>query len=174
MYNYADMRGKTMNARETAEKVIDRYKNYFDINRYEAHPLGLIARCDFHVHNEKFVLIKKAKLWETYCHEYAFVFAVSDFSPEFFRKCEEYVLSQGDELIKPGPGHMYTYITAIFVCDRYEKDAVKLLKKASHCKNYRFSFYGWSDFRAVVLKADDKTFFCNKNRKEFAKFIKNI
>lgn len=161
-----------MSIQETAEKIIDNYRSYFDINRYKDHPLGLAARCDFHVHNEKFVLVKKAKLWESDCHEYAFVFTCDNFDKEYFVKCEEFILSEGEELIKPKAGHMYTYLTAVFVCGEYEKDAVKLLKRADHYKSYKLSFYGWSDFRAVVIKADDRTFFCNKNRKEFAKFIK--
>ena len=168
------IRSRIMTRQETVEKIVRKYEGLFDIHPIDKDDLGLVCRCDFHVHNEKFVMVKKAKLWEADCHEYVFVFSVKSFTEEYFLKCKEYVISRGEELIDPKPGHMYTYLTAVFVCDNYTEQAVKLLKKLRYGKNYRFSLYGWSDLRAFMIKADDKTLFCNKNRKEFAKFIKNI
>ena len=165
---------KSMTRQELTERIIQGYSSYFDINRQENNPLGLVCRCDLHIHSEKFVLVRSAKLWEADCHEYVFLFSVKELTSQVFRDCERLVLSQGRELIKPKQGHMYTYLTLAFVCDSLTEQAKKLLKRARHYKSYRFSFHGWSDFRTYAVKAEDKTIFCNKNRKEFSKFIKGI
>ncbi len=163
-----------MTRQEAVDRLIGRYKGLFDIHTMDDGGMGLVCRCDFHIHNEKFVLVKSARLWEADCHEYVFVFSVKSFTEDVFRRCSEYVVSQGEELVEPKPGHMYTYLTCVFVCDEYTREAVKLLKGFRHGRSYRFSLYGWSDWRAFMMRAEDGAFFCNKNRKEFAKFIKNI
>ncbi|MCD7904477.1 MAG: hypothetical protein LUC97_01295 [Clostridiales bacterium] len=159
---------------ETVKRLIECYEGYFDIHYSEASPIGLYARCDFHIHNSKYVLVKSAKLWEADCHEYVYIFSVDKLTEEVFERCRAYVIQEGDKLIDPKPGHMYTYLTAVFICDDFTKEAVKLLKRSKRYKSYKLSLNGWSEFRTFMIKADDKTFFSNKAGKESSKLVKNL
>ncbi|MCD8089024.1 MAG: hypothetical protein LUD81_00065 [Clostridiales bacterium] len=159
---------------ETVKRLIESYEGYFDIHYIPGAPLGLAARCDFHIHNSKYVLVKKARLWEADCHEYVYIFSLENLTEEVFRRCKAYVLEEGEKLIKPKPGHMYTYLTAVFICDDFTKEAVKLLKKSKHYKSYRLSLWGWSEFRTFAVRAADKVTFCNKAAKDSAKLVKKL
>ncbi|MCD8239330.1 MAG: hypothetical protein LUC92_08350 [Clostridiales bacterium] len=165
-----------MNREELSEKILKSYEGFFDINvpSEEGRSLGLIARCDFHMKNSKYVLVKKAKLWEADCHEYIFVFSVDELNEEGFDRCREYVLKEGEKLIDPKPGHMYTYLTAVFVCDDFTKGAKKLLKKSKHYKSYKFSLLGWSEFRTFAVRAGDGELFFNRAAKQCSKFVKEL
>ena len=46
-------------------------------------------------------------------------------------------------LINPKPDHIYSYITAIFVCDSCDEEAERTLKKCKIFKNFKFSIHGW-------------------------------
>ena len=51
---------------ELLERMLKGYQAYFDIERYEEREdaLPLMAHCRFYVHSEKYVLVKKAQLWD--------------------------------------------------------------------------------------------------------------
>ena len=65
---------QTMTRAEAADKLIDLYAGYFDISPAQEEQAPLVATCDFHAHSEKYVLSRKAKLWEAGSHEYVPVF----------------------------------------------------------------------------------------------------
>ncbi|MCD7777566.1 MAG: hypothetical protein LUH47_03585 [Clostridiales bacterium] len=159
---------------EMVKKLTESYEGFFDLNYYSDSPVGLFARCDFHIHNEKYVLVKSARLWEADCHEYVYIFSVKNLTEEVFERCRAYVIQEGDKLIDPKPGHMYTYLTAVFICDDFTKEAKALLKKSKRYKSYRFSLNGWSEFRTFAVRARDKVSFHNKATKESAKLVKKL
>ncbi len=163
-----------MKRSELTQKILDSYKAYYDILDCHDTAPWLIARCDFHIHNEKYVLTKSAKLWEADCHEYIYVFSLDRLTEQSFKQCEAYACSEGFALVKPKPGHMYTYITAVFICDDFDEAAIKLLKKSKHYKSYKFSINGWAEFRTFVVRAGDKALHYNRPGKQCSKFVKKL
>ncbi len=163
-----------MERQEAINKILNSYESYFDIIKSPNFPPRLVARCDFHIHNEKYVLVKNAKLWEADCHEYIYVFSVDRLTEEAFSQCEAYACNEGFSLVEPKYGHMYTYITAVFVCDDFDMEAIKLLKKSKHSKSYKFSIYGWAEFRTFVVRAGDMALYYNKPGKQCSKFVKKL
>ena len=60
--------------------------------------------------------------------------------------------------IEPKAGHMCSYITALFICDTADPDAVKALKRTRIYKSFRLSYYGWMDFHTGVIElSNNKT-----------------
>ena len=49
---------------EAQEKLLERYAGYFDISYPQEEQVPLVALCEFHEHSEKYVLSRKAKLWQ--------------------------------------------------------------------------------------------------------------
>lgn len=158
---------------ELTDKILDSYRAYFDVNPLEGQK-GLVARCDFHVHNEKYVLVKSAKLWQADCHEYVYVFSVPSLTQDVFKSCEEYVCREGFSLVEPKEGHMYTYITAVFVCDDFTKEAAGLLKRSRRYKSYKFSIHGWAELRVFAVRAEDKKLISNGAGRQCSKFVKKL
>ena len=142
---------QTMTRAEAADKLIDRYAGYFDISPAQEEQAPLVATCDFHAHSEKYVLSRKAKLWEAGSHEYVYLFSVPHLTEDIYNSCRDYALEHGMAKVEPGPTHMYSYITTMFLCDSCDKAAKKALRKchftppfrilAQHCATLFQLFY---------------------------------
>ena len=117
----------------TREEAVDRlctiYQSQFDITRCQEEQQPLAATMDFYATSEKYVLSKKAKLWEAKSFEYVYLFSVPHLTKAIYDACEKLAYEQGMARIQPGPTHMYTYITTLFVCDSCDDEA----RRASAC-----------------------------------------
>ncbi|HOO28316.1 MAG TPA: hypothetical protein PLU43_07610 [Lachnospiraceae bacterium] len=129
-----------MTREQFCDRLLESYSAYYDIEKTDpTAELPLIAKCSFFVHSEKYVLLKSAKLWSADSKEYVYLFSVSHLTKKLYEKYRNYAYEKGMALIEPKPGHMYTYITAIFVCDTYESAAKSALKRCRLHKNFHFS-----------------------------------
>ncbi len=153
------------------EDLLQGYSVYFDVDRLEETDVPLCATCAFHVHSEKYVLVKKAKLWEADSNEYVYIFSVPELTAEIFEACRSYAYEKGMELIHPAPGHMYSYITALFLCDQCTKEGAHALKRCRIYKNFRFSFYGWMEFHAAVLNCSNGSIETNSAGRSMKKML---
>ena len=158
---------------EILEHIINGYSAYFDVERAEEETVPLRAVCSFHVHSEKYVLVKSAKLWDADANEYVYLFSVPKLTQEIFEKCREYAYEKGMASIEPGPNHMYSYITALFLCDGYTKEAEMALKKCRIYKNFKLSLHGWMEFHTALLGCTDGSIVTNHAGREMKKMLKN-
>ncbi len=165
---------KRLNREEALKKILKSYEAYFDIEEAEASELPLVAKCSFFVHSEKYVLLKKAKLWSADSNEYVYIFSVPELNREIYEKCRDYAYEQGMALIDPKPGHMYTYITALFICEHSESGAVKALKRCRLHKNFQFSLLGWMDYHTALVDLGTEKVYTNGSGHANAKFLKRI
>ena len=111
-----------MTREEALDKLCHSYSGYFDVVRHEEPKGYLVAEAGLHIHSEKYVLVKAAKLWEADNNEYVYIFSVPVLTKEIFEQCREQARADGMQRIEPGPNHMCSYITAIFLCDTCEPD----------------------------------------------------
>ena len=155
------------------ENLLKGYSVYFDVERVEEQEVPIKAVCAFHVHSEKYVLVKSAKLWDADSNEYVYLFSVPELTAEIFEKCKRYAYEKGMEQIDPKPGHMYSYITALFLCDQVTKEGEKALKKCKIYKSFRFSFHGWMEFHTALLCGSDGRIAVNRAGRQMKKMLKN-
>ena len=137
----------------------------------------LKARCDYFEHAENFVVSRKVNLWSADSEEFIYLFKDGCFTKELWESSIKYVLSDWENHAHIGPGHMYTYITPIFLCDKAEPEAVKALKKFRRYKSYRFSFWGWSEFHTAIIECGENKIITNRSgkcvRKSLGRIIHN-
>ena len=112
-----------MTREDAVQCLCEIYQNDFDVRRCEEHEQPLAAQMDFYAESSKYVLSKKAKLWEANSFEYVYLFSVPHLTKEIYEACEKKAYEEGMARINPGPNHMYTYITALFLCDSCDEDA---------------------------------------------------
>lgn len=74
------------------------------------------------------------------------MFSVPHLTREIYESCEKMAYEHGMARIQPGPTHMYTYITTLFVCDSCDEDARQALMRCKLYKSFRMSYWGWMDF----------------------------
>lgn len=146
-----------MNRQEAVERLCDVYAGSYDVNRCEESEHSLAATMDFYATAEKYVLSRKAKLWQANSFEYVYLFDVPHLTKEIYEKCEKLAYERGMARIQPDPNHMYTYITALFVCDSCDEEARKALKKCRLYKSFKLSYWGWMDFHTgLVVLPEEK------------------
>ena len=61
---------------EAVDKLLGRYAGYYDISSAQEDQAPLVATCAFHAMSEKYVLSKKAKLWQAGSHEYVYLLSL--------------------------------------------------------------------------------------------------
>ena len=160
------------------ERVTDSYSSYYDIIRDSgdgAEGSGyLAAECDFNMHSEKYFLTHKAKLWAINSFEYVFIFNIPYLTVPVYRESIEYARTKGLSKIEPGPEHMCSYITAVFICDGADSAALKMLRRCRIHKDFRFSLYGWMDMHTAAVIVDDGRVVTNISGRDNAKNLKTI
>ena len=139
-----------MTREDAVQRLCEIYQNDFDVRRCEEHEQPLAAQMDFYAESSKYVLSKKAKLWEANSFEYVYLFSIPHLTKEIYEACEKKAYEEGMARIDPGPKHMYTYITALFVCDSCDEEARKALKRCKLYKSFRMSYWGWMDFHTAL------------------------
>lgn len=161
-----------MTRAEAIDILCESYSGYFDIERFDSGENELAATCFLHVHSEKYVLVKAAKLWEADSNEYVYIFSVPHLTEEIFSRCRDYAHKEGMTHIEPKAGHMCSYITALFVCDTCDDKALRALKKTRIYKSFRLSYYGWMDFHTGVIALESGMTAANGSGRSTAQLLK--
>lgn len=155
------------------ERLLKSYRTYYDIHMQEDET-PIAARCDFFEHSEKYVLSKKAELWSADNEEFLYIVDIPHLTLELYEKWRDYIQEDGMQRVKPGPGHMASYITPVFICDICDEDARKALKKCRIYKSFHFSLHGWMDHHTAVVQVSTGQIDANGGGRHTAKILKKI
>ena len=161
-----------MTRKEALDKLCHSYSGYFDVVRHEEPKGYLVAEAGLHIHSEKYVLVKAAKLWEADNNEYVYIFSVPVLTKEIFEQCREQARADGMQRIEPGPNHMCSYITAIFLCDTCEPDALRALRRTRIYKSFKLAFHGWMDYHTGVAELSTGKTAANGSGRSTAQLLK--
>ena len=161
-----------MTRQEAVDRLCDVYAGSYDVTRCDENEHSLAATMDFYATAEKYVLSKKAKLWEANSFEYVYLFTVPHLTREIYEQCERLAYEQGRARIRPGPNHMYTYISAIFLCDSCDPEARKSLKRCRRYESFRLSYWGWMDFHTALVVLPEESVATNASGHSAAQVLK--
>ena len=90
---------------------------------------------------------------------------------DIFNACRDYAYEHGTAKVEPGPNHMYSYITAMFLCDTCEKAAKKALRRCRIYKSFKMAFWGWMDFHTGLAVLEDEKAFSNASGRSAAQLL---
>lgn len=141
------------------ENVLELFTASHDVTRGETLcGREIEARAEMRALNSKYVLSKKMVLWQANAYEQC-LFVTADTLTEAMANDWWTFLTQTAEepLVHPGEkyppeGHMYTYLTVVFIADRVEEAAAKAVERFRFTKNYLFSLRGWATGRAMTME----------------------
>lgn len=163
--------------KQVIEGLIKSFERYFDIERYEkrsGQEVPLISVCEFYEHTERYIMSQKAGLGSANREEFLYIFEMEHLDQEMLRKCLEYVHGDAKKRARIGPGHMYTYVTPMFVCSGYEEAAEKELRRYRLRKSFRMGIYGWLEYHTILIDSEREMLFTNKSGKYMKKNIQKI
>lgn len=134
------------------ERLLAAHSVWFNVTRnYEHSGRRFEGYAEFRSLGEKYILTKRAKLWEVEAHEYVFFAVVDELDEAVFADFFEFMKNEAIKKVKPGPNHMSSYVSLVLIADKISPEAAKALKKTNYHKTFKFGFQGWAEFRFCAL-----------------------
>ena len=149
------------------------YTAYFDIEEIND-GTALKARCDYHMRDSQYVLVKKAELWAAESHEYLYLWDAEQLDTALVEEMFRRTLEDGEPRVKPHSQHMYTYLTAVALYDSADPDALAQLKKLKKRREFKLSLHGWMEFRIAAVDLSNGEITVNRAGKALAKDLRRL
>ena len=160
-----------MKLQEILEALLDAYRGYYDI-KTENVTGPFDAEGYFSNEAEQYFLVKAAKVASVNAYEHVFFAKREGLSAEELMSLDGAAWQALTERVKPNGDHKNTDCTLIVITDSIAEEVRKLALKLSHSKNYRFGLWGFSNYRLVVIGADDLIVLTNRRGRDLTDFVK--
>lgn len=135
---------------------------------------SLTACCAFHSRDSQYVLSKKVELWAAEHHEYLYLYSLPRLDEADVEEMAQKTLALGAPQVKPHAQHMYTYLTALVLCDQADEQALQVLRKKKHRREFKLSLHGWMEFRIAAVDLSTGEIITNRAGKAFGKDLKRM
>ncbi|MDI6601218.1 MAG: hypothetical protein QME46_05505 [Thermoanaerobacteraceae bacterium] len=142
---------------------------YYDVYRdYELNGRFLDIYAEFHMRNERYVLIDVLDAYET--HEYRLVKYYEDLKLKDVSEFSAWLKDETDILIKPHTEHMCTILTGVMVTDRgINRDVEKFIKYYRYTRYFTLGIKGWGEIRLVGVDIASNRVVANRKGREVIK-----
>lgn len=162
-----------MTTEEALEKLLRSYETYYNVVR-EPEDSRFAARAEFHSHGEKYVLVRRAKIWEEDSHEYVYFASAEHLTEALVAELAEACWRDGLARVAPAPNHRNSDITLQIVARTADPEARRAVRKLRRSKNYQMGLQGWSSLRAVAYELSDGGLSCNRQGRDLKKLFGKI
>jgi len=140
----------------------------------DAKKIPLAAICEYYETSGEHFIFRANELWSTHQEEFIFIFSSSVLTHEIVCASIEYARTVGMEMAHIGSGHMYTYISPVFICDSAEQDAIKALQSCKIYKSFKFSLHGWMEMHIACVEIGTSRMYFNKAGRCMEKTLKRV
>lgn len=179
--------------REVVERLLYGYERFYTITRFdqpredaseklcEAKEIvapflkdgaKLVSICEYYEAAKKYFLFKTNSLWETEQEEFILLFSVPKLTKSVLHECLDFAYHAGRDMAHIGPGHMYTFVTPVFVCDEMDEEARKEIEGYRYFESFCFSFHGWLEFHVAAICGDK--FYFNRAGRSMEKELRRV
>lgn len=162
-----------MTRQELLEKLFSAYSRWYTLTPVDGQK-PLVAVGEFHEHGTGYIMVRAAEMWSADCNEYLYLFSMEHLDVAQYEECLRKARELGEPKIKPDKDHKSSYVTALFVCDTAEEEAIKRLKKCRIRKNFHFSLHGWMEVHTAVVAGGGETIATNGDGRRTGEFLKNV
>ncbi|MBO5607916.1 MAG: hypothetical protein J5930_08485 [Treponema sp.] len=162
-----------MKSNEALEKVLNSYRGYYNI-KTEGVESPFAAEAEFHSHNEKFLLVKAARIADIDSNEYVFFALENHLTFERLKELDRIAWERGISRVKPDENHRNSDVILYVLADSVDGDVPGQIKKLKHYKSYLFSLRGWSHYRLLAYDCSSKKALCNRMGKDLRKVVAKL
>lgn len=154
-------------AREVLERLLLAHQAYFDVERdHEFAGRRFDGYAEFHSSASKYVLVKRAKLWEANSHEYMFITIIEHLDALTLEELVDFMTSDALDKISLERDHMCSFLTLIIVAETMDEELAAAVRRTRFRKNFLFGFKGWADLRLCVIDLAGERVIANGMGKE--------
>lgn len=162
-----------MELSQAIEKLLPSFEQYYTVKK-DTDPL-FCAEAEFRSHNEQYFLVRSARIADIDSNEFVFFAQLPSLNDENLKQLVSKAWEIGLERVKPHQGHKNSDITLIIVTEKIEENTKTVVKKTKLYKSYKFSFWGWSNFKLIVTELQNQGIYYNRFGKDYRKLLeKNI
>ena len=158
---------------QAIEKVLPAFERYYTVKNVPNPPF--CAEAEFRSHNEQYFLVRSAHIADIDSNEFVFFATIPNLDSQNLNELTKSAWETGLSRVKPYNGHRNSDITLIILTNKIDDETKKAIKKTRLYKSYKFSFWGWSNFKLTVVELDSQGIYFNRFGKDYQKLLnKNI
>ena len=161
------------NSESTIQKLLHSFERYYNV-RVDNVCAPFCAEAEFHSHSEQYFLVKAAHVADIDSNEYVFFAEAETLDEKLFDNLSTRAWEEGLSRIHPYSGHRNSDITLIILAEKIADDAAAKIKKAKKSKSYKFSLYGWSNFRALAYEISTGRAVTNRHGSSLKKLVSTL
>lgn len=157
---------QTSRAEEVLSKLLLAHEAYYDVTRNAA----LCGRefdghAAFESSTSRYVLVKRAKLWEANVFEHILFDRVPSLTEDVLNDYLAFVKERLIPSLHIGHDHMTTYVSLVFIADQVSEEMRRTVAHTRYRKNIMGGLRGWIDVRLAVIDLDDSRVITNPQGK---------
>lgn len=140
-------------AQTMLKRLLAAHETWFDVERGRT-VAGRVfpGVAEYHEQGEKYVLTKRAKLWEVASNEYVFFDTVGFLEEGAFGEMVAFMKDEAlPEMVHPHPDHMFSNLSLVIIADSVAPEVAKAVRRVRFRKNYKWGIWGWSDLKVAVV-----------------------
>ena len=163
-----------MDVSQALEKLLPAFRQYYTINK-DAPVQPFLAEAEFRSHNEQYFLVRSAHIADIDSNEFVYFAGVPVLDDGILMQLVSKAWATGLEKVHPHEGHRNSDITLIILADTIAEETQITIKKTKLYKSYKFSFWGWSNFKLAAAELLNQGIYSNRLGKDYRKLLeKNI
>ena len=157
---------------ERLNKLLDAYSHQYDIDRdVEVDGFCYPASATYYLRDENYLISKQHVLSAVEQHEYLYFYLTDHLTAADLESQIDLSKRAGLGKVRPHKDHMFSNVGLIVLANTIDPDAQKLIAKTRFRKNYRLSFYGWTEYQLAAMEVSTNCFFSNPAGKGARKIL---
>ena len=147
---------------ERLNKLLDAYSHQYDIDR-DVDVEGFLypATATYYLRDENYLISKQHVLSAVEQHEYLYFYLTDHLTAEDLQSQVDLSKRAGLGKVKPHKDHMFSNVGLVILANTITPEAQKLIKKTRFRKNYKLSFYGWTEYQLAAMEVSTNCFYSN-------------
>lgn len=144
------------------QKLLNAYAHRYDIVQ-NAEETGnqWPATATYYLRDENYLISKQHVLSAVEQHEYLYFFLSDHLTAVDLQTQIALTKEAGLRKVRPHKEHMFSNIGLVILANTIDPEAKKLLQKTRFRKNYRLTFWGWTDYQLAAMEVSTNSFYSN-------------
>ena len=157
---------------EQLNKLLDAYSHQYDIDRNVVVE-GFVypATATYYLRDENYLISKQHVLSAVEQHEYLYFYLTDHLTADDLQSQIDLSKRAGLGKVKPHKDHMFSNVGLIVLANTISPEARKLIQKTRFRKNYKLSFWGWTEYQLAAMEVSTSSFFSNPAGKGAKKIL---
>ena len=157
---------------EQLNKLLDAYSHQYDIDRnVEVEGFVYPATATYYLRDENYLISKQHVLSAVEQHEYLYFYLTDHLTADDLQSQIDLSKRAGLGKVKPHKDHMFSNVGVIVLANTISPEARKLIQKTRFRKNYKLSFWGWTEYQLAAMEVSTSSFFSNPAGKGAKKIL---